>query len=98
MIVEIASFKLLDSADEKAFLAAHKGVHDTWVKVQPGFISRDTYKDTAGNWRDVVIWDSIHHATQAAERIMQTEEAGFWMQMMDQDSVQMYHGESVMSF
>ena len=95
MIFEIASFKLLEVADEGTFLAEHKKVHDMWVTKQPGYISRSTTKSAAGEWRDIIKWNSLEQAHDASGLIIKSPEAGPWMSLMDPESIKMYHGEEM---
>jgi len=96
MILEVASFRLSDGADEQAFLREHRRVHENWVVQQPGFVSRRTTKSPDGDWKDVVTWESMEAAQAASEKLMGAAEAGPWMRMMDPASVAMYHGELVL--
>ncbi len=93
MVLEIVEFILLPQISATQFLEAHQQVHLNWVRHQPGFLRRETVCNPEGIWKDVVSWESLAHAQEASERLMQEAEALPWMQMMDPESIVMYHGE-----
>ena len=98
MIVEIARFQLLPDVDVSEFLSVHQDFHLNWVMKQPGFVNRTTYKDEQGIWQDVLHWETLEFAQQASEKLMKNPDAIPWMQMMDPESVDMYHGDIMKKF
>ncbi len=98
MVLEIATFHLIDNVKETDFLNEHKKVHETWVIIQPGYVSRVTTKSDVGEWKDVITWESMEHAHNASKNIMSSPEVGPWMKMIDPKSISMYHGEIIVPF
>jgi len=56
-----------------------------------GFISRQLSKDDSGQWLDLVYWESMEQARQAAGQVMQREEAMYAFQVIDERNMSMYH-------
>ncbi len=57
----------------------------------PGFISRQLSKSEDGQWMDLVRWESLALAQQAATKIMQQEVAGEAFKVIEESSMQLYH-------
>ncbi len=93
MVLEVASFTLVDGTDVDAFLHEHTKFHTDWVATQPGFVKRVTTCGDGGVWKDVVTWESLDAALTAMKTIGGIEEGQAWMSMMDGASINMYHGE-----
>lgn len=92
--LEIVLFKLAEGVTEDDFLAAAQGV-ETWLVQVKGFQRRQLNRDEAGNWVDMVYWDSLEEAQQAAAKIMSTPEGQTFGSKILGESIQMYHMHSV---
>jgi secreted protein with Ig-like and vWFA domain len=64
-VVETQTFRLLDGADDEAFLAADRRVQDEFIWRQPGFVRRTTARGSDGEWLVVVLWQTIEQAEAA---------------------------------
>lgn len=94
-VVEIATAKVKDGVTKDQLLATVDAV-SSWVKEQPGFISRDlTYSADADIWIDVIWWESLDAANAAAEIAMTSPACQPMFELLDMQSVQMLHGERV---
>lgn len=62
-----------------------------------GFISRQLSKSEDGQWMDLVHWESLALAQQAATKIMQQEIAGEAFKVIEESSMQLYHFLAVSS-
>jgi hypothetical protein len=89
-IIELVSFKLKDNAGVSDFIHASQEI-SIWVQQQTGFISRNLCLSEDGVWRDIVMWTSVEHAHQAAEKFMQELCQSSFMDMIDGDTVNMSH-------
>lgn len=58
--VEVMTFRLTNPALDQDFATVNKEVN-TFLKKQPGFISRDLGKCNDSTWIDVLRWESIKH-------------------------------------
>jgi heme-degrading monooxygenase HmoA len=68
MVVEITTFRLVDGADEAAFLEADHRVQTEFFPNFPGFTRRTTARGHDGEWLVVVLWGSEQNA-KAAEQL-----------------------------
>jgi hypothetical protein len=55
-VIEVNTFRLVDGADEEAFLAADKRVQQEFIPNKRGFVRRTTAKGKDGDWAVVVLW------------------------------------------
>lgn len=69
-VIELASFRLKDSADEAALMAASDAMQEGFLKQQKGFVRRDLVKGADGQWADVVYWDSQESVDAAVQEAM----------------------------
>jgi hypothetical protein len=72
--VEVTTFRLAKGITIKGFLAANVDIN-TWLKTQPGFISRRICVADDGSVVDMLIWESARHGHRAASGVV-TEMAG----------------------
>lgn len=96
-VLEVAIFKLNEGFARQQFLDT-VGPVSSWVKTQPGFISRDlTFSAEDDRWVDVVWWRSLAAAHAAAEAAMSSEACAPMFGMIDIESMSMRHGESAIA-
>lgn len=68
MIIEIAIFRLVDSADEAQLLRDSELVQNGFLARQPSFAGkRMLSKVESGQWVDMVFWTNLEDALKAAE-------------------------------
>ena len=58
MILETTAFRLVEDADQEAFLQADKRVQTDVAYHQRGLLRRTTARSAEGEWMVVVLWDS----------------------------------------
>jgi heme-degrading monooxygenase HmoA len=93
-IVELVLFRLAEGVTEADFLAAAQET-DRWLQRQAGYLRRELSRDEAGQWADIVHWESLALAEAAAAGFME-EPAGQQMAaLLAGDSVQIFHTEVV---
>lgn len=97
-VVEIAKFKLKHGVADADFLSEDKKVHEMVIKELPGYIKRTTVKSQDLEWVDLVWWNSLEEAQQAAKVIMTDPKAKDWVSMMDQSAISLYHGAVISKF
>ena len=66
MVIEMTTFRLIDSADRTAFLEADHRFQSEVVPRQPGFLRRTTARGTDGEWCVVTLWASMADAESSA--------------------------------
>jgi heme-degrading monooxygenase HmoA len=69
LTVEIVQFELIDGVEEIEFLQDADSMIPE-LKSQPGFIKRALLKSPDGQWMDIVHWNSLSEAQQAAENVL----------------------------
>lgn len=67
--IEITSFRLKDGLGPEDFVKANSDV-DSWLRRQPGFVSRIMTEQSNGTVVDMVIWESAAEAADSARRLM----------------------------
>lgn len=67
VIVEWAPFTLAGGVDEDTLLAASEALQTEFVSKQSGFIRRDLVNLKENQWADIVYWNSLEEAEQAAQ-------------------------------
>ena len=68
--VEWAPIQLAEVVDETALLAASEALQSEFVSKQSGFIKRELLKANDKQWVDIVYWNSLEEAEQAARNAM----------------------------
>src|SRR5262245_64462075 len=68
--IEWAPYRLAKGVDETRLLAASEVLQREFVSQQRGFIRRELLKGQASPWVDLVYWDSLSAAEEAARNAM----------------------------
>lgn len=82
LIVEWAPFTLADGVDEAALLAASAALQTEFVNKQSGFIRRDLVNLKENQWADIVYWNSLEEAEQAAKNAANSPVCFRYFQLM----------------
>jgi hypothetical protein len=91
--LELVVFKLRDGVSREQFLGTVDAV-SSWIRQQPGFVSRELSYDAAGErWIDFVWWRTMDDAHAAAERAMSSESCAPMFALIDMESTLMIHAE-----
>jgi hypothetical protein len=67
LTVEWAPFQLAEGVDEATLLAASAALQGEFLSKQSGFIKRELVKAKDNQWVDLVYWNSLEEAEQAAK-------------------------------
>ena len=86
-VVETQIFKLVDGADEDAFLAADRRVQGEFIWRQPGFVRRTTARGAEGDWLTLVLWQRLEQAEAAQEAFKTDAATADFMVLVDVGSV-----------
>ena len=96
-IVEITQFKLVDGVTEESFLQDATNVQKGFLEKQAGYAgTRQLLKGDAGEWVDIVYWESLENAQKAQEAAMGSKTCMPMFQKIDPSSIKMLHLEQVM--
>ncbi|WP_158966727.1 antibiotic biosynthesis monooxygenase [Paraglaciecola sp. L3A3] len=88
-VIEIASFTLNKGVTFQEFAAIDKTVEKEHVKLQPGFISRETAKGENGEWLVVVHWETLKDADASMNSFMQAKAANTFMSKINTSTMNM---------
>lgn len=67
VVAEWAPFELIAGTDERALLQASEALQKEFLDKQKGFIRRELLKGKDNQWVDLVYWESMADAEQAAK-------------------------------
>ena len=93
-IVEVATFKLKDGIDPKAFEKIDARVENTYITKQPGFISRESGLTENNYWRVVVHWESFEDADASMASFMSAPATAAFMKAADTSTMVMRRFEN----
>src|SRR5215210_7542422 len=95
--VELVVFKLKEGTTREEFLATDE-VASAWMKEQPGFVSHELcYAAEPDQWFELVWWKSLEEAEAAAGAAMSSTSCAPMFALLEMESVQMLHGESLLA-
>ena len=98
-IVEITQFKLVDGVTEESFLQDATNVQKGFLEKQAGYAgTRQLLKGDAGEWVDIVYWESLENAQKAQEAAMGSKTCMPMFQKIDPSSIKMLHLEQVITW
>lgn len=90
--LEVVVFELSQGVTAEEFLETTGAVSE-WAATQPGFISRDLTRTPDGSkWIDVIWWESLENAQQAAQAAGSSAACAPMFSKIDFGSVTMLHG------
>jgi len=92
-VVEIARFKLNESVTDQIFLIEAERIQESFLEKQRGYLNRELLKDENGQWFDILHWASMAEAQVAAQVMTQEPACQQFIQMMDPQSINMFHLE-----
>jgi hypothetical protein len=91
-VLELVVYKLREGVSREQFLGTNDAV-SSWIRQQPGFISRELVHDAEGDrWVDVIWWETLEQAQAANELSMTSESCSPMFAMIDLESALMLHG------
>ncbi|GAB4508785.1 MAG: hypothetical protein OHK0046_02280 [Anaerolineae bacterium] len=90
MVTEVVLFRILPEFSPEEFLAAAADMQPV-VSAMPGFIDRELLHNEEGQWIDIVHWNTLEEAHQAAHTLETAASAGRFMQMIDVQTINMMH-------
>jgi hypothetical protein len=91
-VLELVVYKLHEGVSGEQFLGTNDAV-SSWIRQQPGFISRELVHDAEGHrWVDVIWWQTLEQAQAASELSMSSESCSPMFALIDLESALMLHG------
>ncbi|MCK7592900.1 VOC family protein [Pseudomarimonas salicorniae] len=89
-VIEQVSFRARSAQAESRMAEAAWAAQPAMERL-PGFVSRQFGRDQQGEWIDVVRWQSMAHAQQAAELAGRDPDIAHFFGQIDMESVRMRH-------
>lgn len=90
--LEVVEFRLNNNVQEDAFITQISKT-DAFLSSLNGFIKRNTAKNEDGLWIDIVEWQDMKSAKNAAEKFMTVAETKEFGAMIDHKTIRMEHFE-----
>lgn len=94
IVLELAIGEVKPGVSRAEYLQAASAV-ETDLRQMPGFRSRTLLAGEGGLWVDLVYWDSLEEALQAAQAFTEIPSALPMIAMLNSDTIRMYHLEPV---
>jgi Antibiotic biosynthesis monooxygenase len=91
MIVEVSQFRLVQGADEGAFLKAADQTQSAFLAKQEGFAGRDLLRAADGSWMDIVRFESMQAAQAAFSEFAAHPAVKAFESMLETNSISMSH-------
>lgn len=88
--IEMVMFKTKQHLNEQEAKITLLSVNPI-LQTYPGFISRVLSKNTDGFWLDIVYWNSMEEAKDAAQEVMKNETAVKVFDAIESSTIQMFH-------
>lgn len=89
-VLELVSFRLATDLAPDAFVALAKATEPV-LRRQPGYVSRKLVHAPDGAWTDIVEWESLAAAQEAARTILSDPAFTPFVAAIDMGSVSMAH-------
>jgi len=95
-VVEVVMFDMKTEVARADFLTG-AGEASDWLRIQPGFVSRELFEVGDQRWLDIVHWSTMDAARTAAERLGHSESCAGFLATIDLASVRVIHGTPVIA-
>jgi hypothetical protein len=91
-VLELVVYQLHKGVSREQFLGTNDAV-SSWIRQQPGFLSRALVYDAEGDrWVDVIWWQTLEQAQAASQRSMTSESCSPMFALINMDSALLLHG------
>ena len=91
-VLELVVYQLHKGVSREEFLGTNDAV-SSWIRQQPGFLSRELVYEAEGDrWVDVIWWETLEQAQAASERSMTSESCSPMFALINMDSALLLHG------
>ena len=91
-VLELVVYQLHKGVSREQFLGTNDAV-SSWIRQQPGFLSRELVYEAEGDrWVDVIWWETLEQAQAASERSMTSESCSPMFALINLDSALLLQG------
>lgn len=98
LTIEMAPFTVANGITEEALLAASERLEREFLQTADGYVGRVLAREDAGQWADIVFWESAEHAAKAMEAVAQSAACRSYFECMKaadhddpQNGVSLFH-------
>jgi hypothetical protein len=95
VIVEIATFRLSATVEERAFLEADEQVQQAFFPYRDGAVRRTTARGQDGTWLVLTMWGSLENAVSADAASGSDDACRAFAAMIDTDSMRVERYETL---
>lgn len=95
--VELVLYKAVEGTGEDDFLEASDAMMSDLMGLS-GFIDRELAKNEDGYWLDIVHWNSLEEAQQAANDALNIPSCLAFFEMIDDADMKMMHFEGIRTY
>lgn len=89
-VAEIVLFKARSGVNREQMLEAARSI-DPVLEDMPGFVSREILHTHDERWIDLVRWNSLEQAQDAASKVMALPKCLAFFELIDKESMQFMH-------
>ena len=89
-VIELVTYKLIPNADLAVLDKINEEIN-VFLKAQPGFLYRSFSEDDTNTLYDIIYWQEMAHAKQAATAFEQSAMCASLMSIADPESVKVQH-------
>jgi hypothetical protein len=89
-VLELVSFHLIPGTPPATFVAMAQATEPV-LRRQPGYVSHRLVHTADGQWIDIVEWQSLAHATEAAKIVLADPAIAPFVAAIDMATVTMSH-------
>jgi antibiotic biosynthesis monooxygenase (ABM) superfamily enzyme len=89
-VLELVNFRLVPGTSTDTFVALAQATEPA-LRRQPGYVSRKLVHTAEGQWTDIVEWQSLAQATEAARIVLSDPAFAPFIAAIDMDTVTMAH-------
>lgn len=75
MYKDCITYRLADGISESHLFQVARRIYTQWMKNQPWFVSREIHTNDDGTYTDIVTWDTMEHAKQSEQHMIDIPDA-----------------------
>lgn len=103
VVIEWAPFELIAGTDEDVLLQASEALQKEFLDSQKGFVRRELLRGKDNQWTDLVYWESMEDAAQAAKNAANNLVCHAYFRLMvvsdhDDPAAGVLHYERIMTY
>lgn len=85
--LETIRFRLVDGVSDEEFVRLNKKVENEYMRLRPGFVSRQSARSEAGEWAISVVWATVADAEATIGAFFGAPETQDFLAAVDKSTV-----------